>query len=132
MLGQTANFMQNFFKVRVIGLENKDVLSLKSLIRIFQMTARERNYEIIDSGLSDIMIVHNDSTEAKTVDLDEARAVIWVYKDNVPFNQAYTLRMPLIGRKIVELLDQVVISELDQLLPEQSVNDDLDVNTVSV
>lgn len=105
--------MKKLISIKVLGLKNSDVMSLKSLIRVFQMTSKGREYQIVESGKADIQIINYDSHPYEYDKNSKINnMVIATYRNQEPKNAKYAMKMPFIGLKIISLFDKVIEEEM--------------------
>lgn len=115
--------MKKIFKIGLIGMTPSASMSLKSLLRIFKMRSRTREYKISDPAESAILLVDLDEQTGKEAAYNSKAIVIGIYSERAPDGLKYSIKKPLIGRKVVDILDEVTISELS-FAPELAIDHD--------
>lgn len=104
--------MKRIYTVNAADLEPRKVLSLKSLLGIFQFKDEGIEFKIVESLECDIAIIDIDKTVSAATKFGSNTVLIAAHSGEKPTNYQYTLKKPIIGRKVVNALNLVAKSEL--------------------
>ncbi|MBL4672613.1 MAG: response regulator [Arenicella sp.] len=115
--------MKKTFNIGLIGMAPKDVLSMKSLMRVVNSSSRYREYNVVESGKCDILVVNLDSEISREVYRRSTAVVVGAYSESAPTNFKHSIKKPLIGRKVIDVFDRVTVQEFSYE-PELTINKD--------
>lgn len=115
--------MKKIFDIGLVGMEPKDLLSMKSLMRVIKSSSSYREYNVVDSEECDILVANLDSEVGIQAAQKSSAVVIGAYSQSAPRNLKYVIKKPLIGRKVIDVFDRVTVEEFS-FEPELTINKD--------
>ncbi len=104
--------MSRLYKIKTIGLASRDIESLERLIRIYQTTGRYQRFAVVTEGSVDITIVNFDNQPDDYSKLSDEGVVVNAYRKEIPPADAHAIRLPFLGKKVIELLNEIATREI--------------------
>jgi CheY-like chemotaxis protein len=103
------------------GLEQKDFLHMKSLVRLFRASSSDHELRIVESRNCDIVVVNMDSDIGVRASENASKIVVGAYSNVVPDSLKYTVKKPFIGRRVINVFKQIAVKEFP-IAPPKAAN----------
>ncbi len=116
--------MAKLYKIKTIGMQSRDIESLKRLIRIYQTTGRYQQFAVVSEGVVDVTMVNFDVADVDLPEVSDGSVVINAYRATIPPAGTHAIKMPFFGRKVIELLDNIVTQKEEEVTNALDIDND--------
>ncbi len=106
--------MGKIYKIKTVGMKSRDISSLERLIRIYQTTGRYEQFAVVSEGVADITMVNFDVAAVALPELSDNNVVINAYRKRMPPADTHAIKMPFLGKKVIELLNDIATREVEK------------------